>query len=181
MPSSRAVTLTLTRSYKINSSAFWHISFEDMPPLVNLKVNRLQSIPYPASLKLLEPKLYLVEGKWNVIIYSIHLFVDFLDFFPSFVRNFIMERSSKSLVFIVDPHPIVLEILTLSALTSDWFAIVAATCQDMSGTNTREELIRAIGRSMRNINKEARADAVRRLPNIWQKEINKGGVYIQGK
>ncbi|KAJ4441771.1 hypothetical protein ANN_11629 [Periplaneta americana] len=35
--------------------------------------------------------------------------------------------------------------------------------------NTRDELIRAIGRSIRNINKDGRADGVRRLPNIWQK------------
>ncbi|KAJ4438021.1 hypothetical protein ANN_13960 [Periplaneta americana] len=35
--------------------------------------------------------------------------------------------------------------------------------------NTRDELIRAIGRSIRNINKDGRADGVRCLPNIWQK------------
>ncbi|KAJ4449293.1 hypothetical protein ANN_00691 [Periplaneta americana] len=35
--------------------------------------------------------------------------------------------------------------------------------------NTRDELIRALGRSIRNINKDGRADDVRRLPNIWQK------------
>ncbi|KAJ4426670.1 hypothetical protein ANN_26468 [Periplaneta americana] len=35
--------------------------------------------------------------------------------------------------------------------------------------NTRDELIRAIGRSIRNINKDRRADGVRRLPNIWKK------------
>ncbi|KAJ4433695.1 hypothetical protein ANN_16006 [Periplaneta americana] len=35
--------------------------------------------------------------------------------------------------------------------------------------NTRDELIRALGRSIRNINKDGRADGVRRLPNIWQK------------
>ena len=39
--------------------------------------------------------------------------------------------------------------------------------------NTRDELIRAIRRSVRNINKDGRADGVRRLPNIWQKVINK--------
>ncbi|KAJ4445986.1 hypothetical protein ANN_12672 [Periplaneta americana] len=37
--------------------------------------------------------------------------------------------------------------------------------------NTRDELIRAIGRSIRNINKDGRADGVRRLPNIWQKRF----------
>ncbi|KAJ4450034.1 hypothetical protein ANN_01441 [Periplaneta americana] len=36
--------------------------------------------------------------------------------------------------------------------------------------NTRDELIRAIGRSIRNINKDGRANGIRRLPNIWQKE-----------
>ncbi|KAJ4444105.1 hypothetical protein ANN_05894 [Periplaneta americana] len=35
--------------------------------------------------------------------------------------------------------------------------------------NVRDELIRALGRSIRNINKDGRADGVRRLPNIWQK------------
>ena len=34
--------------------------------------------------------------------------------------------------------------------------------------NTRDELIRAIGRSIRNINKDGRADGVRRLTNIWK-------------
>ena len=45
--------------------------------------------------------------------------------------------------------------------------------------NTRDELIRAIGRSIQNINKDGHADGVRRLPNIWQKAINKGGDYIE--
>ncbi|KAJ4427216.1 hypothetical protein ANN_24833 [Periplaneta americana] len=47
--------------------------------------------------------------------------------------------------------------------------------------NTRDELIRSIGRSIRNINKDGRADGVRRLPNIWQKVISKGGDYIEGE
>ncbi|KAJ4428030.1 hypothetical protein ANN_24044 [Periplaneta americana] len=38
--------------------------------------------------------------------------------------------------------------------------------------NTRDELIRALGRSIRNINKDGRADGVRRLPNICQKDHN---------
>ena len=33
--------------------------------------------------------------------------------------------------------------------------------------NTRDELIRAIGRTIRNIDKDERADGVRRIPNIW--------------
>ena len=40
-------------------------------------------------------------------------------FLPSFVRNFITERSSKSLVFIVYPHAIALAIFPLPALTSN--------------------------------------------------------------
>ena len=44
--------------------------------------------------------------------------------------------------------------------------------------NTRDEIIRAIGRSIRNINKDGRAVDVRRLTNIWQKVINMGGVTI---
>ena len=47
MPSSWAVTLTLTRwSWKIMSSTFRHISLK-MLPLADLNVNRLQLIPYP--------------------------------------------------------------------------------------------------------------------------------------
>ncbi|KAJ4434123.1 hypothetical protein ANN_16443 [Periplaneta americana] len=37
--------------------------------------------------------------------------------------------------------------------------------------NTRDELIRALGWSIRNINKDGPADGVRRLPNIWQKTV----------
>ena len=37
--------------------------------------------------------------------------------------------------------------------------------------NTRDELIRAIGWSIQNINKDGRADDVRGLANIWQKVI----------
>ena len=44
--------------------------------------------------------------------------------------------------------------------------------------NTREELIRAIGRSIRNINKDGRADGVR-LPNIKLKVINKGETILK--
>ena len=46
--------------------------------------------------------------------------------------------------------------------------------------NTRDELIHAIGRSVRNNNKDEGADGVRRLPNIWKKVINKGDDYIRG-
>ena len=41
------------------------------------------------------------------------------DFFPSFVRNFITERTSKSLEYILDPHAIAFAILPLLELTSD--------------------------------------------------------------
>ena len=46
--------------------------------------------------------------------------------------------------------------------------------------NTRDEILRAIGRSIWNISKDGCADGVRRLPNIWQKVINKGATYIVG-
>ena len=45
--------------------------------------------------------------------------------------------------------------------------------------NTRNGHIRAIGRSIRNINKDGGADGVRYRPNILQKVINKGGDYIE--
>ena len=43
--------------------------------------------------------------------------------------------------------------------------------------NTRDELIRAIGRSIRKIHGYGRADGWR-LPNIWRNVINKGGATI---
>ena len=45
--------------------------------------------------------------------------------------------------------------------------------------NIRDELLRAIGWSMRNINKDERADGVRRLSNIWQNVINKGATILK--
>ncbi|KAJ4426808.1 hypothetical protein ANN_26607 [Periplaneta americana] len=45
--------------------------------------------------------------------------------------------------------------------------------------NTRDELIRALRRSIRNINKDGGADGVRRLPVIWKNVINKRGDYIE--
>ena len=62
------------------------------------------------------------------------------------------------------------------------YDLSAKVNEPLRGTryNTRDELIRAIGRSIRNINKDGHADGVRRLPNIWQKVINKGGDYIEG-
>ncbi|PSN39634.1 hypothetical protein C0J52_27943 [Blattella germanica] len=46
--------------------------------------------------------------------------------------------------------------------------------------NTREAIIHAVGRSIRSINRNGRADGVRRLPNIWQKVISNAGDYIEG-
>ncbi|PSN36375.1 hypothetical protein C0J52_23866 [Blattella germanica] len=46
--------------------------------------------------------------------------------------------------------------------------------------NTREAIIHAVGRSIWTINRNGRADGVRRLPNIWQKVINNAGDYIEG-
>ena len=45
--------------------------------------------------------------------------------------------------------------------------------------NTRDELIRAIGRLLRKINKYGHADGVRCLPKIWQKAINKGATILK--
>ena len=48
------------------------------------------------------------------------------------------------------------------------YDLFAKVKEPLRGTryNTRDELIRAIGRSLRNINKEARAHGVLLLPNI---------------
>ena len=40
-------------------------------------------------------------------------------------------------------------------------------------SSTRDEFIRALGRPIRNINKDGRTDGQQRLSNIWQKVINK--------
>ena len=61
MPSSRAITLTLTRrSYKIMST-FWHISFVDASTgRPERESSSMDSLP---PLKLLGAKLYLVVGR----------------------------------------------------------------------------------------------------------------------
>ncbi|KAJ4435063.1 hypothetical protein ANN_23637 [Periplaneta americana] len=46
-------------------------------------------------------------------------------------------------------------------------------------SSAQEETMTLGEQSMRNINKHGRADGVRRLPNIWQKVINKRGDYIE--
>ena len=45
--------------------------------------------------------------------------------------------------------------------------------------NTRDERIRAIERSLGNINKGRCAYDVWSLPNLWQKEINKGATILK--
>ena len=57
---------------------------------------------------------------------------------------------------------------------------ISSPKEPLRGTryNTRDELIRAIGRSIRNSNKYRRADGVRRLRNIWQKEINRARISM---
>ena len=55
------------------------------------------------------------------------------------------------------------------------FDLFTKVIESLRGTryNTRYELIRAAGRSVQNIDKDGRADGVRRLPNLWIKVINK--------
>ena len=67
----------------------------------------------------------------------------------------------------------------MSPCNNDLFAKVKEPLRDIR-YNTRDELIPAKGWSIRNMNKDGRADGVRRLPNIWQKVINKGSDYIEG-
>ena len=64
------------RSYKIMPSTFWYISFEDTSTSrTECESSSVDSLP---TLKLLGPKLYLVVGRWNITIYSIHPFMDIL-------------------------------------------------------------------------------------------------------
>ena len=62
------------------------------------------------------------------------------------------------------------------------YELFAKVKEPLRGTRykTTDELIRAIGRSIRNIEKDGGADGVRRLPNIWQTVINKGRDYTLG-
>ena len=46
--------------------------------------------------------------------------------------------------------------------------------------DTREAIIRAIGRSLRDIDRDGRADGVRRLPYVWQKVVEMRGDYFEG-
>ena len=67
----------------------------------------------------------------------------------------------------------------LSPCDYDLFARVE---EPLRGTryNTKDELIRVIGRSIRNPNKDGRADGVRRLPNIWKRWKNRLEMSVQG-
>jgi hypothetical protein len=62
------------------------------------------------------------------------------------------------------------------------YDIFAKMKEPLRGTryNTREEIIRAVGRSLLDINTSGRADGVRRLPQIWQNVVHMGGDYIEG-
>jgi transposase len=46
--------------------------------------------------------------------------------------------------------------------------------------NTREEIIRAVGQSLLDMNRSGRADGVQCLSQIWQKMVHMGGNYIEG-
>ena len=60
------------------------------------------------------------------------------------------------------------------------YNLFAKVKEPLRGTrySTRDELICAMGWSIRNINKDGRADGEWRLPNIWQTVINKGEVTL---
>ena len=45
--------------------------------------------------------------------------------------------------------------------------------------NTREVIIRAVGRSMLDSSRSGRADGVRRFPQTWQKVVHMGVDYIE--
>ena len=87
MSSSWTITLNLTRRpCKIMSSTFWaHFLWRcfHWPTCTWIVFNR-----FPTLLKLLGPKLYLVVGKWNITIYSIHPFMNFFRLFPLLSEEF---------------------------------------------------------------------------------------------
>jgi hypothetical protein len=62
------------------------------------------------------------------------------------------------------------------------YDLFAKMTEPLRGTrySTGEENIRAVGRSLLDINRSGRADGVRRLPQIWQKMVNMGVNYIEG-
>jgi transposase len=62
------------------------------------------------------------------------------------------------------------------------YDLFAKMKEPLRGTryNTRDEIIRAVGRSLLDINTSGRADDVRRLPQIWQRVVHLGVDYIEG-
>jgi hypothetical protein len=62
------------------------------------------------------------------------------------------------------------------------YDLVAKMKEPLRGTryNTREKIIRAVGRSLLDINRSGRADGVRRLPQIRQNVVQMGGDYTEG-
>ena len=50
---------------------------------------------FPTALKLLGPELYLVVGRWNVTIYSIHPFRDFFRLLPFLCEEFYHETKLR--------------------------------------------------------------------------------------
>ena len=57
------------------------------------------------------------------------------------------------------------------------YNLFAKVKEPLRGTwqNTRDEIFRVIGQSIRNFKKNGHADGVRTFPHIWQKVINKVG------
>ena len=68
--------------------------------------------------------------------------------------------------------------LHVSSCDYDLFAKVKEPLRGIRD-NTRYKLIRAIGWSIRNINKDGRADGVHRFTNIWEKVINKAATILK--
>ncbi|KAJ4438220.1 hypothetical protein ANN_14159 [Periplaneta americana] len=67
--------------------------------------------------------------------------------------------------------------IVLTRLSPCDYDLFTKVKEPLRGTrcNIRDEFIHAIGRSIRNINEDGRADGVRRLPNIWQKSLRWAG------
>ncbi|PNF17662.1 hypothetical protein B7P43_G07333 [Cryptotermes secundus] len=60
------------------------------------------------------------------------------------------------------------------------YVLITKMKEPLRGThyNAREELVRAVGLSLLDINRSGRSDGVRRLPQIWQKVVHMGGAII---
>ena len=61
------------------------------------------------------------------------------------------------------------------------YCLIAIVKEPLRGNryNTRDELTRAMEWSIWNVNRDGRVDGVLRLPNIWQKLINKGATILK--